>query len=90
MAHFKTISLKECRKQFNDAKYPGRLVIQTNICIFQSEAKGQCNGDSGGALAYNGTQVGIVSFGGLCSDGVPGVMTSVPKYLNWIRGKTGI
>lgn len=41
-------------------------------------------------LTYNGTQIGIVSFGGDCSDGVPGVMTSVAKYLDWIREKTGI
>lgn len=90
VAHFETISLQECRKQFNDAKYPGRLVIHTNICIAQPADKGMCNGDSGGALiTNNGTQIGIVSFGGQCSEGVPGVMTSVAKFLDWIKEKTG-
>lgn len=90
VAYFETISLQECRKQFNDAKYPGKLVIQSNICISQPVGKGQCNGDSGGALTHNGTQIGIVSFGGQCSEGVPGVLTSVAKLLDWIREKTGI
>lgn len=90
MAYFKTISLQNCRKQFSDAKYPARLVIATNICIDQPVAKGLCNGDSGGPLCANGTQIGIVSFGGQCSEGVPGVMASVAKFLEWIRKKTGI
>lgn len=91
VAHFETISLQECRKQFNDAKYPGKLVIRTNICIAQPASKAQCNGDSGGGIITNNwTQIGIVSFGGQCSDGVPGVATSVAKYLNWIKEKSGI
>lgn len=89
-AHFETISVAECRKQYNDAQYPGKLIIHTNICVAQSVAKGQCNGDSGSGLTYNNTQIGIVSFGGLCSEGVAGVMTSVAKLLSWIKGKTGI
>ncbi|KAJ6636664.1 Chymotrypsin-1 [Pseudolycoriella hygida] len=90
VAYFEKISLKECRKQFNDAQYPGRLVIETNICITQPVAKGQCNGDSGGPLMYNGTQIGIVSFGGQCGEGVPGVMTNIAKFLKWIKDKTNI
>ncbi|KAG4065515.1 hypothetical protein HA402_013285 [Bradysia odoriphaga] len=88
VAHFETISLQDCRKQFNDAKYPGRLVIQSNICIAQPVATGQCSGDSGAALTVNGTQIGIVSFGGQCGEGLPGVLASVAVFLNWIKEKT--
>lgn len=65
-------------------------MIPSNICISQSIAKGQCNGDSGGALTSNGTQIGIVSFGGECGEGLPGVMTSVAKFYDWIMEKSGI
>lgn len=90
VAHFLTISLSECRRQFYRAKYRGSLVTNGNICVHQFTTKGQCNGDSGGALISNGAQIGIVSFGGECTEGVPGVSTSVTAFLNWIKEKTGI
>ncbi len=91
VAHFETISLKECREQFNEAQYPGRLVIHTNICIAQPMGKGICNGDSGDGLTNdNGTLIGVISFGGQCSEGLPGVATSVATFLDWIKERTGI
>lgn len=85
IASFEIISLQECRHQFNRADYPGHLVLESNICVMQPKGKGQCNGDSGAALVVNGTQIGIVSYGGACSDGVPGVFSSVFYYLDWIK-----
>lgn len=50
-----------------------------------------CIGDSGGPLAQNGTQIGIVSFGsGRCSRSSPTVYTNVGTYRLWINTRTGI
>ncbi|XP_063911248.1 chymotrypsin-1-like isoform X2 [Zophobas morio] len=50
-------------------------------------SKGICNGDSGGPLIVDGTQVGIVSWStrkcGL--EGVPGVFVKVSNYVGWIE-----
>jgi len=48
-----------------------------------------CQGDSGGPLIWNGSQIGIVSFGPLiCGDGrlnSQSVFTDVSQYKDWIR-----
>lgn len=65
----------------------------SNICTSQPKGKGICSGDSGGpAVTNNGTQIGVVSFGGSgpCSKGLPGVCTSVIYFLDWIKEKTKI
>jgi trypsin len=73
------ISLKECTRFFYD-------VSDQHICTFEGFGKGMCNGDSGGALTYNGDLVGIVSFGKIpCASGSPDVFTRVYQYKNWIK-----
>ncbi|KAH8295330.1 hypothetical protein KR018_009992 [Drosophila ironensis] len=49
--------------------------------------KGQCSGDSGGPLIYNGQQVGIVSWSVKpCTVApYPGVYCKVSQYVDWIK-----
>ena len=52
-----------------------------------------CPGDSGGPLVANvngaPVQFGVVSFGGDCGVGLPGVYTRVTTFTEWINGITG-
>ncbi|KAH8268565.1 hypothetical protein KR026_008996 [Drosophila bipectinata] len=79
----KIYSDEECTMRHNgntDPKY--------HICGGVDEGgKGQCSGDSGGPLMYNGEQVGIVSWS-VKPCGVapyPGVYCKVSQYVDWIR-----
>ncbi|KAF2882712.1 hypothetical protein ILUMI_23445 [Ignelater luminosus] len=49
--------------------------------------KGQCSGDSGGPLTYNGVQHGVVSWSVKpCTvKGYPGVYARVVSYVDWIN-----
>ncbi|XP_017047453.1 trypsin beta-like [Drosophila ficusphila] len=50
-----------------------------------SPGKDACDGDSGGPLVSDGKLVGIVSFGGMCSDPEPrGVYANVAELKPWI------
>jgi secreted trypsin-like serine protease len=56
---------------------------------FQKYAADSCQGDSGGPLVAKVqgkfVQVGVVSWGHSCADGVfPGVYTKVSSYKDWI------
>ncbi|KRT81963.1 Trypsin, partial [Oryctes borbonicus] len=46
--------------------------------------KGQCSGDSGGALTVNGMQYGIVSWSDKPCAITPGVLTRVATFREWI------
>ncbi len=52
-----------------------------------------CPGDSGGPLVANvngaPVQFGVVSFGGDCGVGLPGVYTRVTTFTEWVNGITG-
>ncbi|KAH1017632.1 hypothetical protein HUJ05_008244 [Dendroctonus ponderosae] len=50
-----------------------------------------CNGDSGGPLIVDGYLAGIVSWGYQCAvANYPGVYSSVPSLLSWIKEETGL
>lgn len=61
--------------------YPGM------ICAgLRNGSRDACQGDSGGPLACNNVLYGVVSWGYKCAvAGYPGVYTSVPYFLKWIK-----
>ncbi|KAF2892689.1 hypothetical protein ILUMI_13486 [Ignelater luminosus] len=75
-----TISNDECKSSLGG--FPP--VLDSNICTFTQRGEGACHGDSGGPLAVNGKQAGIVSWGRPCGIGYPDVFTRVSFYSDWI------
>lgn len=67
------------------------VLLDTQFCAGGLPGKDTCSGDSGGPLmqrvGHNHFLYGIVSFGpNKCGiQGVPGVYTNVPKYIEWIQ-----
>lgn len=70
-----------------DDQFP-LLVLGNQICTFGIDQKGNCNGDSGGPLIYNGSQYGIISWGVGCGTGSPEVYTNACDYVEWITNVT--
>ncbi|XP_034486951.1 chymotrypsin-2-like [Drosophila innubila] len=81
----KIYSDEECSRRHKLAANP-----RYHICGGVDEGgKGQCTGDSGGPLLFNGQQVGIVSWS-VKPCGVapyPGVFCKVANYIDWIERK---
>ncbi|XP_018797288.1 PREDICTED: chymotrypsin-2-like [Bactrocera latifrons] len=79
----KIFSDDECTERHN-----GRTTTD-HLCGGVDEGgKGQCNGDSGGPLLYNGSiQLGIVSWSikPCAVYPYPGVYTKVSHYISWIK-----
>ncbi|XP_065722027.2 chymotrypsin-2 [Drosophila suzukii] len=70
------------------ARHGGQTNPRYHICGGVDEGgKGQCSGDSGGPLIYNGQQVGIVSWSiKPCTVApYPGVFCKVSEYIDWIK-----
>uniref|UniRef100_A0A182N236 Peptidase S1 domain-containing protein n=1 Tax=Anopheles dirus TaxID=7168 RepID=A0A182N236_9DIPT len=66
----------------------GNHIYPTQICAAEpGGGKGQCSGDSGGPLLFNGYQVGIVSWSiKPCAVApYPGVLTKVSHYVDFIN-----
>ncbi|XP_050434335.1 serine protease snake-like [Adelges cooleyi] len=68
-----------------------RILESRRFCA-GSVQKDTCQGDSGGPLQIKHpefpcvyTQVGIISFGGICGNGMPGVYTKISNYITWIE-----
>ncbi|CAD6992479.1 chymotrypsin-1-like [Ceratitis capitata] len=81
--NLKIYSDEECT-----SRHEGRTTTD-HLCGGVDEGgKGQCNGDSGGPLLYQGSiQLGIVSWSikPCAIYPYPGVYTKVSHYVNWIR-----
>ncbi|XP_011645766.1 trypsin-1-like [Pogonomyrmex barbatus] len=77
-----------CRKIY--ARY--RTVTSNMLCAgFTTGEKDTCQGDSGGALVYNGVQIGIVSWGAQCASvGFPGVYTRISAIRQWITEQANV
>ncbi|XP_035776402.1 trypsin 3A1-like [Anopheles albimanus] len=67
-----TIGLASCRSAWNPI-----TVASTALCA-GIKGRDSCNGDSGGPLIYNGTQVGLVSWGDeVCGSAMPAIYTFI-------------
>ncbi|XP_060524967.1 phenoloxidase-activating factor 1-like [Cylas formicarius] len=81
-------SMSECKEKFS---FLDLEVDETQVCAGGEKMKDSCNGDSGGPLMMtpNGTvyyAAGLVSYGIGCGlQGWPGVYTSIPSYVDWIK-----
>lgn len=60
-------------------------IYEGNICTKNLKGSGTCNGDSGGALTYNNTLLGIVSWSVGCENGYPCIHTKIYPHLEWIN-----
>jgi secreted trypsin-like serine protease len=50
-----------------------------------------CEGDEGSGLVYNGTLVGVATWGTICGvRNTPGVYTNAARYTDWIESKIGV
>ncbi|XP_078033082.1 trypsin-7 [Augochlora pura] len=70
--------------------YSNRFTVTKHqICYgFEEGGKDACKGDSGGPLVYDGTVVGITSWGDDCGEPYsPGVYTDVWTVMDWIENK---
>lgn len=85
----KLMNLKECKDMYRKANPVDPVSVDEHICVIETPKTGIRGGDSGGPLAYKNTQIGIVSFSAEFI-GLPGVYVSMPKFIFWIEGKTGI
>eukprot|EP01084_Bolivina_argentea_P316130 547907_1 len=58
----------------------------SNMICANGDNTDSCQGDSGGPLIITGTttQVGLVSFGYGCNEGIPGIYTNLGLYVDWI------
>ncbi|KAH8295323.1 hypothetical protein KR018_009991, partial [Drosophila ironensis] len=82
------VSLKIYSDEECTARHGGQTDPKFHICGGVDEGgKGQCSGDSGGPLMYNGEQVGIVSWSVKpCTVApYPGVYCKVSQYVDWIK-----
>ncbi|KAH8255717.1 hypothetical protein KR038_009185, partial [Drosophila bunnanda] len=74
------VDLKQCQISYKDY-----LVTKNMLCTSNVD-DGTCQGDSGGALVFNGRQIGIVSWAEGCADpAFPTVYASVPALRKWIE-----
>ena len=68
-----------------NSKWSWSFVTDNMICAMGTNVD-SCQGDSGGPLIQFGTnrQIGIVSWGFGCNNGVPGIYTDLRAYHSWI------
>ena len=89
------IGTNECHDWFdNFTEEPSPIMDETVICAgFKEGGDDTCTGDSGGPfIIYNRTDykyylMGIISNGDeTCGSSTPGLYTSVPHFIPWIKG----
>ncbi|XP_044265419.1 brachyurin-like [Tribolium madens] len=80
----KVINNTKCGETFGDLE-------DSIVCTSGDENSGSCSGDSGGPLAINDKQIGVVSFGVIfCMPGYPSAFTRVTSFLDWIAANSDV
>lgn len=80
----KVLNNKKCEESFGSLK-------DSIVCTSGDDNTGSCSGDSGGPLAINDVQIGIVSFGIMyCLPGYPSAFTRVTSFLDWIQANSDV
>ncbi|HEX2449060.1 MAG TPA: trypsin-like serine protease [Methyloceanibacter sp.] len=88
------VDIQGCADLYKSVGYEGptsTIDVKRNICAAgKGRRADSCQGDSGGPLVAKVqdkfVQVGVVSWGHSCADGVfPGVYTKVSSYTDWIN-----
>jgi secreted trypsin-like serine protease len=88
------VDVQSCAELYKNVGYNGptsTIDVERNICAEGKDRRADsCQGDSGGPLVAKVqgkfVQVGIVSWGHSCADGVfPGIYTNVSSYKDWIN-----
>ncbi|CAO1418068.1 unnamed protein product [Diamesa hyperborea] len=80
------VSLNSCKERFEEAIAD---IVETQICITNTQFADACTGDSGGPLSYKHNKLhyiaGVVSYGNSCGGNLPGIYTRVSSYIDWIE-----
>ncbi|KAJ8933220.1 hypothetical protein NQ318_010588 [Aromia moschata] len=85
------LSLSDCGEYYNDYVNNILYVTENYVCTSGCKKRGTCNGDSGGPLIHDGTQIGIVSIGTkLCELCSPSIYTNLGRYLDWIEDNSDV
>ncbi|XP_069676710.1 trypsin alpha-4-like [Periplaneta americana] len=68
-----------------------RTMITENMFCAGRAGRSACHGDSGGAVLFNGNQIGVVSWGRSCElAGYSGVYVNVYQLRKWIHKHAGV
>jgi Trypsin len=80
------IDYDECSALFDGDLLPKEICAGTAQNLMDA-----CNADEGGALVYDGTLVGIATWGNTCGVvGEPGRYTNAASYTDWIVQNSGL
>lgn len=86
------VSIDECKERYFDLGADLNLSSEYHLCAGGVRGKDSCNGDSGGPLIMQRTDItpyqliGVVSGGtSRCAQGIPGIYTRFTVYVEWVK-----
>ncbi|XP_075978434.1 trypsin CFT-1-like [Anticarsia gemmatalis] len=79
-----TVNQGSCRRRYLPTI---KAVTDNMLCAgWKDGGRGQCDGDTGGPLIFNGVVIGLSSFSNFCGIGTfPSVNTRVNRYIPWLQ-----
>lgn len=80
------IEYQTCQRIYKGKLLPNEICAGTEANLMDA-----CEGDDGAPLVYNGTLIGIATWGNTCGGfGQPGIYTNAAKYTDWIKNNSGV